>query len=108
MLLLINLTLLEFNLHTDKRVKDRHSVPPAQLDKSLSNLKSTSFHAHPMPDFSKLHAQTQPRKSMEPVVTKAKEFNFNVDKRGEEHKREFQLKLQKEEEEIRNMRKFKA
>jgi hypothetical protein len=45
---------------------------------------------------------------MEPVVTKAKEFNFNVDKRGEEHKREFQLKLQKEEEEIRNMRKFKA
>lgn len=62
-----------------------------------------------MPDFSKLHAaQTKPRKSVEPIVTKTKAFNFNVDKRGEEHRREFQEKLQKEEEELRNMRKFKA
>ena len=61
-----------------------------------------------MPDFSKLHALAQPRKSIEPIVTKAKAFNFNVDKRGEEHKREFIEKLQKEEEELKNMRKFKA
>jgi len=74
-------------------VKNRYSLPPAQFNKSLSNLNSESFHAQPMPDFQKLHAQAQPRKSMEPVITKAKAFNFNVDKRGEEHKREFQEKL---------------
>ena len=74
-------------------MKDRHSLPPAQFNKSLSNLNPTSFHAQPMPDFQKLHAQAQPRKSMEPLVTKAKAFSFNVDKRGEEHRREFQEKL---------------
>ena len=45
---------------------------------------------------------------MDPVVTKAKAFNFNVDKRGQEHQREFLEKLKKEEEDLKTMRNFKA
>ena len=61
-----------------------------------------------MPDFSKMQEMAKPRSSMQPQVTKAMGFELMSDQRSANHKREMEVKLRKEQEEMESRRRFKA
>ena len=80
----------------------------SSLMKSVTSHGGVGFVAQPMPDFKKLHQKAPINQPREVQVTKPLEFEFKVDKRGEEHVKELQEKLQKEQEELERLRNFKA
>ncbi len=51
-----------------------------------------------MPDFNKLHQKMKPREDVQ--ITQPKAFEFKSDQRGLEHRREWQEKIRKEQEEL--------
>ena len=102
----------EFNLCTDKRQRERLSLP-LYHNTSMRSVTSHGgalhgFVAQPMPDFIKLHQQAPMMKPREVQVTKPLEFKFKVDKRGEDHQKELQEKLKREQEELERQRQFRA